>query len=211
MEPRDPGTAVSLMEWKHSIFDIYRRVRDNPDPQDAWMDWRRVRDGLFRGHPQSPLPEDRRAAFRGLDYFPYDPAMRVPGELRNTEPDTHAIATSGEDTYEFTRIAVVDFSIGTARLSLELYWLQGYGGGLFLPFRDATAGTQTYGAGRYLFDTVKGADLGMEGDALLMDFNFAYNPSCAYDPRWVCPLTPPPNRLDVSITAGERWRDDSEA
>jgi uncharacterized protein (DUF1684 family) len=74
-----------------------------------------------------------------------------------------------------------------------------------VPLRDATAGTTTYGAGRYLLDTVKGADLGMEGDRLVLDFNFAYNPSCAYDPRWVCPLAPPPNRLDVAIEAGERY------
>jgi uncharacterized protein (DUF1684 family) len=90
-------------------------------------------------------------------------------------------------------------------LELELYWLDGYGGGLFLPFRDGTSGKETYGAGRYLFDTVKGTDLGMEGDRLVLDFNFAYNPSCAYDPKWVCPLAPYPNRLTAGIRAGERY------
>ncbi len=74
---------------------------------------------------------------------------------------------------------------------------------MFIPFRDATSGQTTYGGGRYLLDTAKGADLGTNGDALVLDFNFAYHPSCHYDPQWVCPLAPPPNRLAVPIEAGE--------
>jgi hypothetical protein len=84
--------------------------------------------------------------------------------------------------------------------------MAGYAGGLFLPFRDATNGHETYGAGRYILDGAKGADLG--GDAatgrLVLDFNFAFQPSCAFDPRWACPLAPPENRLDLRIEAGER-------
>ncbi len=87
---------------------------------------------------------------------------------------------------------------------MDLYWLEGYAGGLFVPFADATSGATTYGAGRYLLDTVKGADLGTRDGRLVLDFNFAYNPSCSYDPRWSCPLAPPGNRLTVAITAGER-------
>jgi uncharacterized protein (DUF1684 family) len=102
-------------------------------------------------------------------------------------------------------VATAAFTLGGTEQQLELYWLDGYGGGLFVPFRDGTAGTETYGAGRYLFDTIKGADLGMHGDRIIFDFNFAFNPSCAYDPRWVCPLAPPPNRLDIAIPAGERY------
>lgn len=89
---------------------------------------------------------------------------------------------------------------------LSVFWLEGYGGGLFLPFRDATSGGETYGAGRYLLDTIKGADLG--GDPargeLLLDFNLAYHPSCAYDPRWNCPLAPRENWLSVAVPVGER-------
>ncbi|HEX2196540.1 MAG TPA: DUF1684 domain-containing protein, partial [Actinomycetota bacterium] len=88
--------------------------------------------------------------------------------------------------------------------ALDVFWISGYGGGLFLPFRDATSGASTYGAGRYLYDTIKGADLGTEDGKLVLDFNFAYNPSCAYDPRWACPLAPPGNVLDVAVEAGER-------
>ena len=74
---------------------------------------------------------------------------------------------------------------------------------MFLPFRDATSGNTTYGGGRYLLDTAKGADLGSAGDALVLDFNFAYHPSCVYDPKWVCPLAPLANRLAVAVEAGE--------
>jgi uncharacterized protein len=116
------------------------------------------------------------------------------------EPESRKIAGSGPEPVASTRFAVARFG----GQELELFWLEAYGGGLFLPFRDATSGDSTYGAGRYLLDTVKGADLGSEGGRLVLDFNFAYNPSCAYDPKWVCPLSPPANRLAVAVQAGEK-------
>jgi uncharacterized protein (DUF1684 family) len=88
---------------------------------------------------------------------------------------------------------------------LTLYWIGGYGGGVFLPFKDATAGAETYGAGRYLLDTIKGADLGSADDGrTIVDFNFAYQPSCSYSDQWICPLAPPENFLPAAIRAGER-------
>ena len=89
---------------------------------------------------------------------------------------------------------------------LGVYWMAGYAGGIFLPFRDVTNGAETYGAGRYLLDTAKSADLGADEAAgsLILDFNFAFHPSCAFDPRWSCPLAPPENHLDLRIEAGER-------
>ncbi len=140
----------------------------------------------------------------GLSFFDYDPRKRVLARVRDADPRHYEIATSGDVTMGFTRFGVASFELEGAERALELYWLEGYAGGLFLPFRDATSGRQTYGAGRYLLDTVKGADLGTEGGRLVLDFNFAYNPSCAYDPRWVCPLAPAPNRLDIPVAAGER-------
>lgn len=89
-------------------------------------------------------------------------------------------------------------------LSLDLFWLDSYGGGLFVPFADATSGKESYGAGRYVLDTIKGADLGTEDGLLVLDLNFAYQPSCSYDPRWTCPLALPGSRLDVAVHAGER-------
>ena len=89
---------------------------------------------------------------------------------------------------------------------LELNWNDGYGGGIFVAFTDETSGDSTYGGGRYLIDTVKGADLGFDRTAgtAVLDFNFAFNPSCSYDARWACPLAPAANRLPIAVTAGER-------
>jgi uncharacterized protein (DUF1684 family) len=190
---------ASLLDWKRRISELYAEVRAADDPRAAWRRWRAVRDELFRAHPQSPLPTEARASFSGLPYYDYDPALRVLAEVEDAEPERREIAASGDETIAFTRVGRARFAFG----SLELYWLDGYGGGLFLPFADATSGRETYGAGRYLLDTVKGADLGARDGRLVLDFNFAYNPSCSYDPRWVCPLAPPPNRLGVPIRAGE--------
>jgi uncharacterized protein (DUF1684 family) len=196
-----------LLDWKRRVFGTYADVRDALDLPEAWHRWRAARDDLFASHPQSPLPASARSEFSGLPYFDYHPGSRVVAEVAATTPEAYDIATSGEHegSYRFTRFAVARFEVAGRPQQLELYWLEGYGGGLFLPFRDATSGTTTYGAGRYLLDTVKGADLGMEGERLVLDFNFAYNPSCAYDPAWVCPLAPPPNRMDVAVEAGERY------
>jgi uncharacterized protein len=185
----------------------YADVRAPRDERDACLRWRAVRDDLFANHPQSPVPASSRSGFSGLPYFDHQPAYRVAAQVAAAPPEAYDIATSGEHegSYRFTRFAVARFDLFDKSLELELYWLEGYGGGLFVPFRDATSGTSTYGAGRYLLDTVKGADLGMDGDRLVLDFNYAYNPSCAYDPRWVCPLAPPQNRLDLAVEAGERY------
>lgn len=196
---------LELLDWKRRVFGLYAAVREAPDPRVGWKLWRTTRDDLFRTHLQSPIPAVERPGFGGLPFFEYDPAARVMAEVVPAEPEHYDIATSGfeEGSYGFNRFAVAKFELAGERLELELYWLDGYGGGLFLSFRDGTSGSETYGAGRYLLDTVKGADLGMEGDRLILDFNFAYNPSCAYHPKWVCPLAPPPNRLTVPIRAGE--------
>jgi uncharacterized protein (DUF1684 family) len=186
---------LDLLDWKRRVFATYAEVRAAAEPERAWERWREVRDELFRTHPQSPHP-----GYSELAYFPYNPAARHLAEVVPAEPERRAIGSSGDEPVWFTRFATARF-VGH---ELELYWLDAYGGGLFLPFRDATAGSETYGAGRYLLDTVKGADLGMAGGRLVLDFNFAYHPSCAYDPRWACPLSPPANRMDVPIRAGER-------
>jgi uncharacterized protein (DUF1684 family) len=160
---------------------------------------------MFASHPQSPVPAAERNSFQGLAYYDYDPAARVLAEVADAEPEQFEIHTSGDGTYGFNRFGVARFELMGERLSLDLYWLDGYAGGIFVSFRDATSGTTTYGACRYLLDSVKGSDLGTEDGRLVLDFNFSYNPSCAYDPRWVCPLATPANRLTVPVRAGERW------
>jgi uncharacterized protein (DUF1684 family) len=201
--------AFELLDWKRRVFELYATVRTADDHRAAWERWRSARDELFANHPQSPLLPGARASFAGLPYFDHDPALRVLGHAEPAEQRHFDIATSGEEpggSYGFTRFATVGFELNGEACTLDAFWLDGYGGGLFLPFRDATSGRETYGACRYLLDTVKGSDLGAAADGrLVLDFNFAYNPSCAYDPRWVCPLAPPGSRLTVEVRAGERY------
>ena len=187
--------VLDLLDWKRRVFALYAEVREGADPRAAWERWRAVRAGLFRSHPQSPRP-----GYDALDYFDYDPAWRFVADVVAVEPESRKIAGSGPEPVGSTRFAIARFE----ERELELFWLEAYGGGLFLPFRDATSGAATYGGGRYLLDTIKGADLGADGGRLVLDFNFAYNPSCAYDARWACPLSPPANRLPVAVEAGEK-------
>jgi uncharacterized protein (DUF1684 family) len=199
------GDLLELLDWKRRVAELYLEVRNAPDPSAGWNRWREGRDELFRAHPQSPVPQSERAAYAGVPLYAYDPAFRTTGEVRPAERESLEIGASDGGAYRFTRFATVGFELSGEPCSLDAYWLEGYGGGLFLPFRDATAGRETYGAGRYLMDTVKGSDLGATDDGrMVLDFNFAYNPSCSYDPRWSCPLAPPANRLGVEVRAGER-------
>jgi uncharacterized protein (DUF1684 family) len=196
---------LTLLDWKRRVFQLYADVRADPDPARAWRHWRDVRAELFATHPQTPARGARPA------YFDYDPSFRTVASVEPAERTTREIATSGEQPYAFTRFARARFTLHGGEQTLDLYWLEGYGGGVFLSFADATSGDETYGACRYLLDTVKGADLGEHEGKLVLDFNFAYNPSCAYDPRWVCPLAPPGNRLAVAVRAGERFLHHSAA
>ena len=185
---------LELLDWRGRVFDLYAYVRAS-EPRAGWARWREVRAELFRDHPQSPSP-----GYTGLSYFDYDPAFRFLAEVQPVEEQVLEIAGSAGSLTRFRRFAVARFELG----ALELYWLEAYGGGVFLPFADETRGTETYGAGRYLLDTVKGADLGRDDGRLVLDFNFAYNPSCSYDDSWACPLSPAANRLAVRMAAGER-------
>jgi uncharacterized protein len=194
-----------LLDWKRRVFSLYAAVRA-VEPEAGWALWRETRDELFRSHPQSPLPAERRASFAGLEYWPYAPQARVLADLEDVEAAPTPIETSGPEPMLFQPFARARFELRGEQLSLEVAWLAAYGGGAFLCFRDATSGGRSYGGGRYLLDTVKGADLGDDEGRLVLDFNFAYNPSCAYDPSWVCPLAPPANRLGVAVEAGEKYQ-----
>ena len=190
--------TLALLDWKRRVFALYASVRSF-EPESGWRLWRETRAELFRTHPQSP-----RRGYSNLTYFDYDPAARVLAELEDLDAAPAAIETSGPEPMLFTPFAQAHFELRGESLTLELDWLASYGGGVFLSFRDATSGKESYGGGRYLLDTVKGADLGETDGKLVLDFNFAYNPSCSYDPGWVCPLAPPANRLPVAVEAGER-------
>ena len=193
--------ARTLWDWRRRVADMYAAVRAAPDPAAAWERWRTVRDGLFHVHPQTPL--DRGAA--APDYFPYDPALRFTVLLAPHDGPEQAFPAGADGDLLMRPFARTEGLAPVLGGELLLYWMRGYAGGTFLPFADATSGRETYGGGRYLLDTAKGADLGMTPDGrIVLDFNFAYNPSCAYSPRWTCPLSPAGNRLPAAIAAGEK-------
>ena len=201
-----PAGSLTLLDWRRRVAAMYAEVRASTaageaEPGTIAARFRAARDELFRDHPDSPLAPHDRASFAGVAYWPYDPAWRFEADVEPLPPpDAPPVATSvtGQD-FALTRIGRVALPFG----ALEVYWMAVYGGGVFIPFRDGTSGTETYGAGRYLLDTVKGADLGGNGDRLVLDFNYAYHPSCAYDARWSCPLAPRANWLTEPIRAGE--------
>ena len=192
-----------LFDWRRIVHGLYSEVRrlHSDAPTDAHDHWRAVRDELFGGHRQSALSPAGRAGFAGLEYFEYDPKLAFSAAIEEVEIERIELATSSGDVMAFERFGQVTMPVGT----LDVYWLDDYAGGVFVPFRDLTAGAETYGAGRYLLDTAKGADLGSTAAGeLVLDFNFAYNPSCSYNDAWACPLPRPGSRLDVRIEAGER-------
>jgi uncharacterized protein len=180
------------------------------DPEMILQRFRQSKDALFAQHPQSALDEEQRQHFQGLRYFPYNPALRVPAMLDLAEePRPREMTLSAQETLPLMAIGQLQFVITEVPVTLVLYWITLYGGGLFLPFRDATCPLESYGGGRYLFDTIKGSTPFLDPGApdrrqITLDFNYAYNPSCAYNHRWLCPLAPAENHLSVAIRAGEQ-------
>ncbi len=195
---------LSLLDWKRQINELYASVRAYDDPRRGWTAWRDRRDLLFRSHPQSPLPDEAREAFSGLNYFDYDERARVTAVLEASDEEMTEVPASVGGAFATRRFGDLVFELYGQEHRLAIFWIGGYGGGALLPFRDATSGKSTYGGGRYLLDTVKGADLGGDAGGLILDFNFAYNPSCSYDPRWECPLPPAGNVLGCAVEAGEQ-------
>src|SRR5438105_14946659 len=198
-----PGSAyLELLDWRRRVADLFGELRRRaPDAQTlAWF--RSQKDALFREHPQSPIPKDERASFKGLAYWPYDPDARLVARFVPLEVEPPSMTSE----VAFRPIGHLQFDYRGQPLSLGAFWIEGYAGGLFVPFKDQTSGKETYGGGRYLLDTIKSADLGSDvaSDAVVLDFNYAYHPSCTYDPRWVCPLAPPDSRLAIPVRAGER-------
>ncbi|MBV9486424.1 MAG: DUF1684 domain-containing protein [Frankiaceae bacterium] len=185
--------SLDVLDWRRETFALYRAVRAAPDPASGHALWCERRQRLVSTHPASPNRASR------LHHAPYDAAFRFEVEVEvDVEPQRLEIATGTDGVVPFERIGRVDLSgIG----SLDLWWLESYGGGIWLPIRDGS--TSTYGGGRYVLDTVKGADLGGGGRRLTIDLNFAYNPSCAYAEEWACPLAPPGNVVEADIPVGE--------
>lgn len=201
-----PDAPLSLAAWRRAVAELYAEVRTTPAVKEpaGWEHWRDRRDGLFAEHSESPLAPPARERFEGLQYYDYDPDYRVEAAVERDTADETITVDVADGTLRYRRVAAAQFTLCGETCRLPLYWVTGYGGGLFVPFGDETNGRSTYGGGRYLYDTIKGADLGADaGDALPLDFNYAYNPSCAYDERWQCPLAPAESDLSVAVPAGE--------
>jgi uncharacterized protein (DUF1684 family) len=193
---------LELVDWRRRIGDAYRL--------GSLEAWRAERERLFREHPQSPVPAAERARYAGLEWFPPDQAYRLAARMEPADGAIVEIDTGGEDgVIRYRRAGTLRFRLHGEECALTVLALIGYGSGLFVPFRDATSGADTYGGGRYLVDTAKNTDRGClevtTGSLdVVVDFNYAYHPSCVYNPAWACPLAPPENRLHVPVGAGER-------
>ena len=195
--------TLDLVDYRRRVAAIYAEVRHRGVDRGSWEWWRAARNDLLSTHPQSPLGEQDRGTEEPVRYFDYDPTWHVVGTVDPTSTADGSLVLDGQSS--FAEIGSVVFERAGREHTLGLYWLEAYGGGLFLPFRDATSGVTTYGGGRYLLDGAKSADLGSAGPGeLVLDFNFSYHPSCAWDPVWTCPLAPPSNKLDIEVEAGER-------
>jgi len=206
MAPASARIALEVADWRRRVFALYAAVRLEDDPEDAHELWRIERDDLMARHPATPVLADDIALFEGLPIAPYDPDWRFEIPILTAEPGGFDFATATDGIVPFERVGKVEIpDVG----ALDVWRLKSYGGGLFVPVRDALAGRPggTYGGGRYLLDTIKGADLGSDAarGTIVLDFNFAYNPSCAYDPAWVCPLAQPGNVLPVPVPVGELY------
>ena len=197
--------VIDLVNWRRRVGDLYRI-----EGPEAMAEFRRRRDQLFKTHPQSPIEPEERSAFTALKYFAPDPAYRVKARFEAGSGETMVIDTGGADgAVRYRRAGRLVFEVNGEESELTVLSLLQYAGGLFVPFKDATSGHETYGGGRYLFDTAKNTDglvLELEPGSpdVTIDFNYAYNPSCVYSPRWACPLAPPENVLKVAIRAGEQ-------
>jgi uncharacterized protein (DUF1684 family) len=199
---------ISLWDWRRTITDLYADIRGHQDPRAAHRRWQAARSELFANHPQSPIDEDKRNGKIGPYLFEYDPSLRLfVGLEPMRDARSERIDTGADGIVELYPFARTSGLLPTLGKELTIYWITGYGGGAFLPFADATNGKETYGGGRYLLDTIKGADLGSTPDGrTILDFNFAYYPSCAYSARFVCPLAPASNRLSAPVRGGNDRR-----
>jgi hypothetical protein len=166
--------------------------------------FRAQKDDFFRHDRQSPLTPDQRREFAGLKYYPENPALRLASLIEEyPDKETVTMITSTGSAQEYLKYGRFSFEVNGEIATLQVYQ-DPEGGFFFLPFVDATAPDETYGAGRYLDIEPIG------GGQFLIDFNYAYNPYCAYNLNWSCPLTPPENRLTVRIEAGEKNFEGSE-
>ena len=182
---------LDLLDWRRRVNDLFGELRRRPPTGETLAWFRGEKDRLYREHPQSPVATEQRGAFNGLQYWPFDSAARIAAQFVAAEEiEAQATMSAEGQGLSLLRIGRLDFAYSRQPCSLDAFWINGYAGGLFVPFRDASNGVETYPGGRYLLDTSKSADFGSKSDSaeVVLDFNYAYHPSCTFDARWVCPL-----------------------
>jgi uncharacterized protein (DUF1684 family) len=159
------------------------------------------KDEFLLTHDQSPIPPGDRDDFGGLDYFELDPDYRVVARYSEvSDPEPVELETTRGPPAEYTRAAVLGFDLAGDHHTLHAFRVEGEDT-LFVPFTDATSGDATYHRGRYLDVDSGDAD---DGDSVVLDFNLAYNPFCAYSDTFSCALPPSANELPARVEAGER-------
>jgi len=162
-------------------------------------DFRADKDEFFKHHPQSPFTPEQQQVFTGLEYFPENDDLRLEVNVErfsDQQPVQMQTSTGGVQTY--VRYGRFKFQVDGEPAELTIYQNEN---GYFLPFVDLLGGKETYPAGRYMEPEP------LPGERFLVDFNLAYNPYCAYNDMWSCPITPAENRLKVPIRAGEKLLD----
>jgi hypothetical protein len=158
--------------------------------------FRAEKDDFYARHPQSPLTAEQKRGFQGLNYFPENPALRLEVDVETSSASENIqIQTTGGQPQTYQRFSRFKFVVDGQPVELTIYKNET---GYFLPFVDSLAGKETYPAGRYL-EPEK-----LHSGKFLVDFNLAYNPYCAYNEQWSCPITPAENRLKVAVRAGEK-------
>lgn len=163
--------------------------------------YRAEKDEYFATDPHSPLTPEQKNVFEGLQYFEENPDLRLTVDVDEFDvKDRTQIQTNTGDVQIYQRFGRFTFKVNGEEATLTVYLNEN---GFFLPFADSQAGEETYGAGRYLEPEE------LDDGKFLVDFNLAYNPYCAYNESWSCPITPPENRLKVPIRAGEKVFDES--
>jgi len=197
-------TALATADFRRQVSALYAQVRAAPDAAQGHRLWAAGREILLGHHPVSPLLPQHRGPGARVPVADYDPSFRFVVPVLAAPAHRMEVRTGTDGLVRYDRIGRVELDgLG----ALDVWWHEGYGGGLFVPLRDSLAGSTGYGGGRYLLDTIKGADLGATGDSLLvLDLNFAYHPSCAYDPAWACPLAPTGNVLAAAVPIGELYQ-----
>ena len=195
--------SLTLLDWRRRVAALYAEIRADPDVPAAHRHWREVRDDLFRHHPDSPLLPEDKEAFAGLPVAPYDPTLRFEARARHRRGPA---APRGADRHRRCRPvrAASAGSICAGSGDLDVWWLASYGGGLFVPVKDALAGAIDLWRGSLPARHRERRRPGRRRRRPSWSTSTsAYNPSCAYDPAWACPLAPPGNVLAQPVMAGE--------